>query len=90
MTLIIENVKEEYFGAFKEFAEKMDANIAESTHFAESSAESSQNLESNECPICKYYDYEPSERLLEAIAEVRRGEVVRFDNYDDAMKYLDS
>lgn len=79
MTLIIENVKEEYFGAFKEFAEKMDANIAESTHFAESS---------DECPICKHYDYEPSERLLEAIAEVKRGEVIRFDSYDDAMKYL--
>lgn len=89
MTLIIENVKEEYFGAFKEFAERMDANIAESTHFAESSAESSDKS-NDECPICKYYDYEPSERLLEAIAEVKRGEVVRFDNYDDAMKYLDS
>lgn len=85
MTLIIENVKEEYLGAFKEFAEKMDANIAESTNFAESGAESN-----DECPICKYYDYKPSERLLEAIAEVRRGESVEFDSHDSMMEYLRS
>ncbi|MGX3009973.1 hypothetical protein ACWIUD_00215 [Helicobacter sp. 23-1044] len=59
MTLIIENVKEEYVPAFREFAKKMNANLT---------AESSDD----ECPICKAHDYrfEPSDRLLEAICEV--------------------
>ena len=68
MTLIIENVKEEYIPAFREFAKKMNANLAEVS--AESSTKSAD--ETDECPICKAHDYrfEPSDELLEAIREV--------------------
>ena len=68
MTLIIKNVREEFLPAFKGLAEGVNAKLE--TDFAESSAES------NECPICKEYNYEPSDELLEAIAEFERGETV--------------
>ncbi|MGX2983475.1 hypothetical protein [Helicobacter sp. 23-1045] len=79
MTLIIENVKEEYVPAFREFAKKMNANLT---------AESSDD----ECPICKAHDYrfEPNDRLLEAIREVENGDTIKFSTHSEMMKYLQS
>lgn len=79
MTLIIKNVKEEYLSAFKGLAEGTNATLT-----AESGNESS------ECPICKSYNYEPSDELLEAIAEVERGETIDFDSHRAMMDYLQS
>ena len=79
MTLIIENVKEEYVPAFREFAKKMNANLT---------AESSDD----ECLICKAHDYrfEPSNRLLKAIREVENGDTIKFGTHSEMMKYLQS
>ena len=92
MTLIIKNVREEFLPAFKGLAEsvnaKLETQIAESSpnfnHTAESSAES------NECPICKEYNYEPSDELLEAIAEFERGEAVHYDSFEDYKARIDN
>lgn len=75
MTLIIKNVREEFLPAFKGLAEGVNAKLE--TDFAESSAES------NECPICKEYNYEPSDELLEAIAEFERGETVHCKDFEE-------
>ena len=72
MTLIIKNVKEEYLSAFKGLAEGTNATLT-----AESGNESS------ECLICKSYNYEPSDELLEAIVEVERGEVTHCKDFED-------
>lgn len=75
MTLIIKNVREEFLPAFKGLAEGVNAKLE--TQTAESSAES------NECPICKEYNYEPSDELLEAIAEFERGEAVHCKDFEE-------
>lgn len=59
MTLIIQNVKEEYLPAFKGLAEGTNATLR---------AESSDEVD--ECPICKEYGYNPSDRLKKAVEEV--------------------
>ena len=79
MTLIIQNVKEEYLPAFKGLAEGTNATLR---------AEVSDEVD--ECPICKGYDYNPSDELLEAIAEVERGETIKFSTHSEMMKYLQS
>ena len=83
--IIIDNVKDEYISAFREFAEKMNANLT---------AESIESIESNndECPICKAHDYrfEPSDELLEAIREVENGDTIKFSTHSEMMKYLQS
>ena len=72
MTLIIQNVKEEYLPAFKGLAEGTNATLR---------AEVSDEVD--ECPICKEYDYNPSDELLEAIAEVERGEVTHCKDFEE-------
>ncbi len=72
MTLIIQNVKEEYLPAFKGLAEGTNATLR---------TESSD--EADECPICKEYGYNPSDELLEAIAEVERGEVTHCKDFEE-------
>ncbi|MGX2982971.1 hypothetical protein [Helicobacter sp. 23-1045] len=72
MTLIIKNVKEEYLSAFKGLAEGTNATLT--AEFCN---------ESSECPICKSYNYEPSNELLEAIAEVERGEVTHCKDFEE-------
>lgn len=72
MTLIIQNVKEEYLPAFKGLAEGTNATLR---------AESSDKID--ECPICKEYGYNPSDELLEAIAEVERGEVTHCKDFEE-------
>lgn len=72
MTLIIQNVKEEYLPAFKGLAEGTNATLR---------AESSDEVD--ECPICKEYGYNPSDELLEAIAEVERGEVTHCKDFEE-------
>lgn len=99
MTLIIKNVREEFLPAFKGLAEgvnaKLETQIAESgVNFIES-AESGEKIaessaESDECPICKEYNYEPSDELLEAIAEFERGEAVHYDSFEDYKARIDS
>lgn len=79
MTLIIQNVKEEYLPAFNGLAEGTNAAL-----MVESS------YEVDECPICKKYDCNPSNELLEAIAEVERGETIKFSIHSEMMKYLQS
>lgn len=78
MTLIIKNVREEFLPAFKGLAEGVNAKLE--TQIAESSADFA---ESNECPICKEYNYEPSDELLEAIAEFERGEAVHCKDFEE-------
>ncbi len=75
--IIIDNVKDEYIPAFRGLAEGTNATF---------SAESIDD----ECPICKEYGYNPSDELLEAIAEVERGETIKFSTHSDMMKYLQS
>lgn len=79
MTLIIQNVKEEYLPAFRGLAEGTNATLR---------AESSDEVD--ECPICKEYGYNPSDELLEAIAEVERGEVTHYDSFEDYKARIDS
>lgn len=74
MTLIIQNVKEEYLSAFKGLAEGTNATL-------EVEGE-------DECPICKQYGYKPNDELIEAIKEFERGEVVRYDSVEEMMKDL--
>lgn len=95
MTLIIKNVREEFLPAFKGLAEGINAKLE--TQNAESSLDSAENAkiaessvnfaessaESNECPICKEYNYEPSDELLEAIAEFERGEAVHCKDFEE-------
>lgn len=78
MTLIIKNVREEFLPAFKGLAEGVNAKLE--TQIAESSADF---VESDECPICKEYNYEPSDELLEAIAEFERGEAVHCKDFEE-------
>ena len=95
MTLIIKNVKEEFLPAFKGLAEgvnaKLETQIAESSaNFIESAESGEKIAESDECPICKEYNYEPSDELLEAIAEFERGEAVHYDSFEDYKARIDS
>lgn len=85
MTLIIKNVREEFLPAFKGLAEGVNAKLE--TQIAESSADFA---ESDECPICKEYNYEPSDELLEAIAEFERGEAVHYESFEDYKARIDS
>lgn len=78
MTLIIKNVREEFLPAFKGLAEGVNAKLE--TQIAESSADFA---ESDECPICKEYNYEPNDELLEAIAEFERGEAVHCKDFEE-------
>lgn len=78
MTLIIKNVREEFLPAFKGLAEGVNAKLE--TQIAESRADFA---ESDECPICKEYNYEPSDELLEAIAEFERGEAVHCKDFEE-------
>lgn len=78
MTLIIKNVREEFLPAFKGLADGVNAKLE--TQIAESSADFA---ESNECPICKEYNYEPNDELLEAIAEFERGEAVHCKDFEE-------
>lgn len=71
MTLIIKNVREEFLPAFKGLAEGVNAKLE------------TQIAESDECPICKEYNYEPSDELLEAIAEFERGEAVHCKDFEE-------
>lgn len=82
MTLVIKNVKEEYLGAFKEFAEKMEANLAESSD--------DFGKDSSECPIYKSHNYEPSYELLEAIREVEQGEVIHCKDFEEYKANIDN
>ena len=77
MTLIIQNVKEEFLPAFKGLAEGTNATLR-------------AEVSDDECPICKEYGYNPSDELLEAIAEVERGETIKFSTHSEMMKYLQS
>lgn len=58
--IIIDNVKEEYIPAFREFAEKMNANlIAKSSEFNESNND-----------ICEFgYSHESNDETIQALKE---------------------
>lgn len=79
MTLIIQNVKEEYLSTFNGLTKEENTTIM---------AESSDEVD--ECPIYKKYDYNPSDELLKAIVEVERGETIKFSTHSEMMKYLQS
>ena len=70
MTLIIQNVKEEFLPAFKGLAEETNATLR-------------AEVSDDECPICKEYGYNPSDELLEAITEVERGEVTHCRDFEE-------
>lgn len=88
--IIIDNVKDEFIPAFKEFAEKMEANISDiHTKGAESSAESSATRE--EPYICDYgYSHEPNNETIRVLKECERGEGGKvYANYADFLKEIE-
>lgn len=63
--IVINNVKDEFIPAFREFAEKMEANISDI---------STEDAESKEPYICDYgYSHEPNDETIRAIEECERG-----------------
>ena len=57
--IIIDNVKEEYIPAFRDFAEKMNANLT---------------TESSDDAICDYgYSHEPNDETIKALQECENG-----------------
>lgn len=83
--IIIDNVKDEFIPAFREFAEKMEANISDiHTKGAESSLESSfESSATREEPyICDYgYSHEPNDETIRALKECERGEGEIVENF---------
>lgn len=92
--IIIDNVKDEFIPAFREFAEKMEANISDiHTNGAESSLESSaeSNATHEEPYICDYgYSHEPNDETIRALKECERGEGGKvYANYADFLKEIE-
>lgn len=79
--IIIDNVKEEYIPAFKEFAEKMNANlIAKSSEFNESNND-----------ICEFgYSHEPNDETIQALKECEVGGNGKiYANYSDFVEEVE-
>lgn len=83
MTLVIENVKEEFLSDFRKVAKNANATITQ---------------EIDECPICKAYDYtlkpEVEKEILEGIKELeqerKNGTLKTYSSVEDLMKALES
>ena len=73
--IIIDNVKDEYIPAFREFAEKMNANLT---------AESSDD-------ICEFgYSHEPNDETVKALQECEAGGSGKvYANYSDFVKEIE-
>lgn len=80
--IVINNVKDEFIPAFREFAEKMEANISDI---------SAEDAESKEPYICDYgYSHEPNDETIRAIEECEKGGGGKvYASYDEFLKEIE-